>query len=126
MDKRITPNCINGYSLMMSLICFFLMLQILSIVSLYTMESSYLIQCNRQSTMDLSCVSYAKHIIENNTWVRKCHQPLDRLILYDVENIAGKTVTFEDKDTYIQIHYERIWLRLYYDDKYITELVIDS
>lgn len=102
------------------------MIQIISIASLYTMNSYYLIQCNHQSTMDLSCISHAKHIIDNNTWVRKCNRSTDQLILYDVEKIDDKTVTFRDYETYIQIQYDHFTYKLFYDDKNITELTIDS
>lgn len=125
MQRDTKQSFHNAYSLMLSLLCFFLLVQILCFVSIYTMQSFYLIQCNRQSNFDLACLSYARHIIDHNSWIRKCHGNTNNLIINDVKNIYDKTVIFQDFESFISIQYDNIFFKVYYDDNRIIELAFD-
>lgn len=124
MGKHIRHKSPNGYSLYMSLICFFLMLQCVVFVCLYTMESTNLILCNKQSIMDLSCISQARGMIEYNTWIRNCSKDQSQLILEKQMEIQGKNVYFKDCETYILCQYEQIQMRIYYDNHFVSGLEI--
>ena len=80
----------NGYASWLALICFALLLQIISLMSIYVLNSAYLIQANRQSIVDLSCISHAKMMIENNNLVRRCNYADDQLILKKIEEINSE------------------------------------
>lgn len=108
----------------MALLCFGLMIQILSLISVYSLQASYLIASNRQSQLELACFSQAKHIVENNTWIRRCNGNVENEIdELDVE-MGVVNVHFLDCDTYISCTYVKdeksIEIRVYYDDKSIV------
>ena len=126
MDKNINHKSINGYSLMISLLCFFLLIQIISFTCIYTLESRQLLKANQQSMMDLSILSQAKHMIENNTWIRICHGQENDLIIDDTLEINNKSVHFHDYETYVEVSYGSIIYKIYYDDKYISNIEINS
>lgn len=110
----------NGYASWLALICFALLLQIISLMSIYVLNSAYLIQANRQSIVDLSCISHAKMMIENNNLVRRCNYAVDQLILKKIEEINGHIVIFIDENTYISCQYEDLELKVFYDEKGIS------
>lgn len=110
----------NGYASWLSLVCFAFLIQIMSLVSVYTLNSAYLIKASRQSTFDLSCISQARHIIENNNIVSKCNYSLDKLISNTEIEIMDKTVSFIDKDTFINCVSDNYVLNVYYDEKGIS------
>ena len=118
--KNINQGSINGYALWISLAAFFLLCQIVGYMSVYTMQNSYLIQCNKQSKLDLSVVSWAKHIIDNNTMVRICHLPDEKMIHSQTILMDDIEVYLEDKNTYIDCLYNGVEMKVYYDDKCIS------
>lgn len=89
-------------------------------MSIYVLNSAYLIQANRQSIVDLSCISHAKMMIENNNLVRRCNFSKDQLILKKMEDINGHTVIFIDENTYISCQYDDFVLKVFYDEKGIS------
>lgn len=114
----------NGYGTWLALLCFGLMIQILSLISIYSLQAGYLIQSNRQSQLELACFSQAKHIIENNTWIRRCNgNEENRIEKLDVL-MGDINVHFQDEQTYISCTYlknqKSIEIRLYYDDKSVV------
>ena len=119
-ETAIKYKSCNGYATWLALICFAMLLQILSLMSVYILNSAYLIQANRQSIIDLSCISHAKAMIENNNLVRRCNYSEDRLILNKRESINGKSISFTDNDTFISCRYEGYELLVYYDEKGIS------
>ena len=89
-------------------------------MSIYVLNSAYLIQANHQSIVDLSCISHAKMMIENNNLIRRCNYSKDKLILKKTEEINGHTVIFTDENTYILCRYEDLELKVFYDEKGIS------
>ena len=118
--KFINHKSINGYALWISLVCFFILCQIDGYMSVYTMQNGYLIQCNRQSKLDLSVISWVKEMIRNNTMVRVCHLDESQLILSQSIQMDDTIVYLEDKGTYIDCIYGDIEMYVYYDDKNIS------
>lgn len=108
----------------MALLCFGLTIQILSLISVYSLQAGYLISSNRQSQLELACFSQAKHIIETNTWIRRCNGNVENEI-EELDVVMGDIdVHFLDCDTYISCTYVKneksMEIRLYYDDKSVV------
>ncbi len=78
-----------------------------SLISLYLLDHAYLIEANKQSTIDLSCISYAKAMIQHNERIRQCHFDPKDLILEKSEVINDVFVTFRDENTFIDCTYEK-------------------
>ena len=55
-----TLKSINGYASWISLVCLFLVLQIVSFLTLSTIQNVYLLKANRQNILELSIVDHAK------------------------------------------------------------------
>lgn len=104
------------------MICFAFLIQILSLLSIYVLNSAFLIQASRQSTIDLTCISYARHMIENNNQVYRCHYDESRLITNMNCTIEDKQIEFMDYDTYILCSYDTYVLKVYYDEKGIVSI----
>ncbi|MGM9946704.1 hypothetical protein [Floccifex sp.] len=122
MKKKCAHKFYNGYSLYLSLICLFVLFQCISYFSVFTMQSAYLIQCNRQSNFDLALISHAKALIKNNTYVRSCSKDNSKLILrkdFEIENIP---IVLTDHETYISCRYENLEVLIYYDNYFIYDL----
>ena len=64
--KPMTLISINGYASVVSLVCLFLVLQIVSFLSLSTLQNVYLLKANQQNILELSVVDHAKHMIHHN------------------------------------------------------------
>ena len=118
-------NSINGYASEVSLVCLFLVLQIVSFLSLSTLQNVYLLKANQQNILELSIVDHAKHMILHNNRIRLCHTNDEIMIDMD-EVIMNYNVHFKDCLTYIECRYEDILMRIYYDDKAIVSLDIDE
>ena len=71
--KPMTLNSINGYASEVSLVCLFLVLQIVSFLSLSTLQNVYLLKANQQNILELSIVDHAKHMIHHNNRIKLCH-----------------------------------------------------
>lgn len=114
----------------MSLLCFALTLQMISTICLYATQSYSLIAAQRQSTLDLSVLSYVRMIIENNEYIRRCHLSEEDLIESRFEQIDGVDVALTDCDSYILCTYEKqdryIEMKVYYDGDRICGMDIDS
>ncbi len=86
--------------------------------------------CSEQSEMDLACLSYARHIVSTNTWVRRCHGSEQHLLTDMDATIDSVSVHFQDHGTYVLCSYEKkgkhIMMKIYYDDKSIVGMDIDS
>lgn len=127
--KRTNLKSPNGFVSISCLMCFFLTIQILSFVCIITLQNAYLLQANRQSVFDLSCISQAKYIIDHNNKIRLCHLNQELIDEYQVE-IDSVIVTFKDQDTYVDCSYSKenrnFSMKIYYDDKSIRGFDIDE
>lgn len=123
--KFMTLNSINGYASLISLVCLFLVLQIVSFLTLVTIQNVYLLKANQKNILELSIVDHAKHMILHNNRIRLCHTNDEIMIDMD-EVIMNYNVHFKDCLTYIECRYEDILMRIYYDDKAIVSLDIDE
>ncbi len=123
--KLMTLNSINGYASWISLVCLFLVLQIVSFLTLVTIQNVYLLKANKKNILELSIVDHAKHMILHNNRIRLCHTNDEIMIDMD-EVIMNYNVHFKDCLTYIECRYEDILMRIYYDDKAIVSLDIDE
>lgn len=123
--KLMTLNSINGYASWISLVCLFLVLQIVSFLMLITIQNVYLLKANQKNILELSIVDHAKHMILHNNRIRLCHTNDEIMIDMD-EVIMNYNVHFKDCLTYIECRYEDILMRIYYDDKAIVSLDIDE
>lgn len=123
--KLMTLNSINGYASWISLVCLFLVLQIVSFLTLVTIQNVYLLKANQKNILELSIVDHAKHMILHNNRIRLCHTKDEIMIDMD-EVIMNYNVHFKDCLTYIECRYEDILMRIYYDDKAIVSLDIDE
>ncbi|MDD7281378.1 hypothetical protein [Floccifex sp.] len=124
MKKNIIHKSVNGYSLYMSLIVLFLLIQCVSYISVLCMQSVELMKCNKQSMIDLAIISHAKAIIENNTMIRECNFDSSQLILKKEVEVNDKKTILKDCDTYIQCIYEGLEYHIYYDEMSISGLEI--
>ena len=110
----------------MALYCFALLVQILSLLSIYIAQSTSLIQCDHQSQFDLACISQAKGLIFHNNQIRFCDGNPEELILTQEILIDDVWVTFDDHETYFECTYPKkekwIRLRIYYDMQGIQDL----
>ena len=100
-----TLNSINGYASEVSLVCLFLVLQIVSFLSLSTL--------------------HAKHMIHHNNRIKLCHTG-EKIIKDKDERIQNIDVHFEDQKTFIECTYLDISMKIYYDDKAIVSVDIDE
>ena len=123
--KLMTLNSINGYASWISLVCLFLVLQIVSFLTLVTIQNVYLLKANQKNILELSIVDHAKHMILHNNRIRLCHTK-DEIMKDMDEVIMNYNVHFKDCLTYIECRYEDILMRIYYDDKVIVSLDIDE
>lgn len=116
-----TLNSINGYASWISLVCLFLVLQIVSFLTLVTIQNVYLLKANQKNILELSIVDHAKHMILHNNRIRLCHTKEEIMIDMD-EVIMNYNVHFKDCLTYIECRYEDILMRIYYDASTFRDL----
>lgn len=120
----------NGYSSWMALVCFALLIQVLSLLNLYVIENYNLYLASKQSTFDLSCISQIKGIIHHNTQIRLCNTNMQDLITNKEMIIDNHRVEFKDFESYIDCIYwkdaREIHLKVYYDEKGISGYEIAS
>ncbi len=120
----------NGYSMWMALMCFVLILQISSWLSIYIVQSVDTMQADTQSKIDLCCIYQAKKMIQKNNIARRCHFPESQMELYSDQDILSYSVHFEDKQTYIECTYTKegkhIQMKVYYDADGVAGIDIDS
>ncbi|MGN1277251.1 MAG: hypothetical protein ACI4UK_09715 [Floccifex sp.] len=122
MKKKCNLKSCNGYSLYLSLICLFVLFQCISYFSVFTMQSAYLIQCNRQSNFDLALISHAKAMIKNNTYIRACSKDDSKLIVRKDIEIENIPVVLTDHETFISCRYKNLEVLVYYDNYFIFDL----
>lgn len=120
-----TLNSINGYASEISLVCLFLVLQIVSFLSLSTLQNVYLLKANQQNVLELSIVDHAKHMIHHNNRIKLCHTNEEAMKEKD-ELIQNCIVHFEDRETFIECTYLNVSMKIYYDDKAIVSVDIDE
>lgn len=123
--KPMTLNSINGYASEVSLVCLFLVLQIVSFLSLSTLQNVYLLKANQQNILELSIVDHAKHMIHNNNRIKLCHTS-EKIIKDKDERIKNIDVHFEDHETFVECTYLDVSMKIYYDDKAIVSVDIDE
>ena len=123
--RPITLKSINGYASWISLVCLFLMLQIVSFLTLSTIQNVYLLKANRQNILELSIVDHAKHMIHHNNRIKLCHTS-EKIIKDKDERIQNIDVHFEDHETFIECTYLDVSMKIYYDDKAIVSVDIDE
>lgn len=123
---RKSTSCINAYVSETMLVLFLFTLLFLSLISVYSAQRVDLMKAMHRSTMDLSCISHAKGMIENNTMVRKCHWDESRLVLYKQEEIKDRLVEFTDHETYIFVQYmdqgKQFEMKIFYSDNAIVSI----
>ena len=120
-----TLKSINGYASWTSLACLFLVLQIVSFLTLSTIQNVYLLKANRQNILELSIVDHAKSMIYRNNHIKLCHTK-EELIKEKDETIMNIHVHFQDYSTYMECTYDNVCMKIYYDDKSIVDVVIDE
>lgn len=120
-----TLKSINGYASWISLVCLFLVLQIVSFLTLSTIQNVYLLKANRQNILELSIVDHAKSMIDRNNRIKLCHTK-EELIKEKDETIMNTHVYFQDYSTYMECTYDNVCMKIYYDDKSIVDVVIDE
>ena len=114
-----TLNSINGYASWISLVCLFLVLQIVSFLTLVTIQNVYLLKANQKNILELSIVDHAKHMIHHNNRIKLCHTS-EKIIKDKDERIQNIDVHFEDQKTFIECTYLDVSMKIYYDDKAIA------
>ncbi|MDY3034997.1 MAG: hypothetical protein SOS22_02100 [Absicoccus sp.] len=118
----------NGYSTWIALVCFALVMQILSILSIETLQQVALVQCAKQNVIDLSCMSHAKEIIRQNQMAIRCGTP--HPIKTKTVTIDGIPIQWNDHKTYVECTYPKanriVTMKIYYDAKAILSMDIDS
>lgn len=120
-----TLKSINGYASWTSLVCLFLVLQIVSFLTLSTIQNVYLLKANRQNILELSIVDHAKSMIDRNNRIKLCHTK-EELIKEKDETIMNTRVHFQDYSTCMECTYDNVCMKIYYDDKSIVDVVIDE
>ncbi len=120
-----TLKSINGYASWISLVCLFLVLQIVSFLTLSTIQNVYLLKANRQNILELSIVDHAKSMIDRNNRIKLCHTK-EELIKEKDDTIMNTRVHFQDYSTYMECTYDNVCMNIYYDDKSIVDVVIDE
>ncbi|WP_462336647.1 hypothetical protein [Holdemanella biformis] len=110
-----TLKSINGYASWISLVCLFLVLQIVSFLTLSTIQNVYLLKANRQNILELSIVDHAKSMIDRNNRIKLCHTK-EELIKEKDETIMNTRVHFQDYSTYMECTYDNVCMKIYYDD----------
>lgn len=131
-DKiRIGPTrSINGYSTWLALVCLALLIQVNAILIVQAIQQVSLVQASKQSTIDLSCISQAKHIILYNQMVVRCGLDESKRIDEKTVKMGNMDVRFVDHKTYVEITYPKdgrsVVMKIYYDDKAIVSMDIDS
>ena len=123
--RSMTLKSINGYASWISLVCLFLVLQIVSFLTLSTIQNVYLLKANRQNILELSIVDHAKSMIYRNNHIKLCHTK-EELIKEKDETIMNTHVHFQDYSTYMECTYDNVCMKIYYDDKSIVDVVIDE
>lgn len=114
---------------MMGMIVFFVVLQTVSLMVVYSMSGSTLLKADKQSILDLSILSHARHIIENNQYVERCHLPLSNRIEYENIVVDNTQVELVDHQTFVSCKYEKeypVEMRIYYDAHQIIGYEIES
>lgn len=120
-----TLKSINGYASWISLVCLFLVLQIVSFLTLSIIQNVYLLKANRQNILELSIVDHAKSMIDRNNRIKLCHTK-EELIKEKDDTIMNTRVHFQDYSTYMECTYDNVYMKIYYDDKSIVDVVIDE
>ena len=120
-----TLKSINGYASWISLVCLFLVIQIVSFLTLSTIQNVYLLKANRQNILELSIVDHAKSMIDRNNRIKLCHTK-EELIKEKDETIMNTRVHFQDYSTCMECTYDNVCMKIYYDDKSIVDVVIDE
>ncbi len=103
---------------MMGMIVFFVVLQTVSLMVVYSMSGSALLKAGRQNSFDLAVLSYARHIIDNNQYVERCHLPESMRIEQEDIIVDDIPVTLIDCRTYVSCTYQieySVEMRIYYD-----------
>lgn len=116
---------VNGYASWISLVCFFMVLQILTLLSLHTMQNVYLLKADQQNILELSILNHAQNMIQQNLRIRIC-QTNEKQIDNKEEIIQNVMVSFTDHKTYIECDYMDVCMKIYYDDKAIVSVDIDE
>lgn len=123
--RSLTLKSINGYASWTSLVCLFLVLQIVSLLTLSTIQNVYLLKANRQNILELSIVDHAKSMINHNNHIKLCHTKEEMIKEKDVK-IMHTLVHFQDCSTFVECRYDNVCMKIYYDDKSIVDVVIDE
>lgn len=130
IKRHIHSRSCNGYASWLALLCLALTLEIVGYGCIWAVSVMELQLCSEQSEMDLACLSYARHIVSTNTWVRRCHGSEQHLLTDMDATIDSVSVHFQDHGTYVLCSYEKkgkhIMMKIYYDDKSIVGMDIDS
>lgn len=129
-EKHTPIKSPNGFAELFALVCMGLVLETVALMSGAMISNAQLALAQRQSTMDLSCISIAKGMIAHNEWVTRCSLDSSLKKTKGSETIQGKDVIFIDCDSYVLCQYENkgkmIEMKVYYSDGLISGMDIDA
>lgn len=121
-SKKKAGSCANGYATFMALICFLMVLQLLSLASLYISESAYLLKADKRSQIDLAIIDQAKGLIDHNNQIRNCSEDQSGLILEKKVDLENGSLYLKDMKTYLIAEYDNKKAVFYYDDHQINSI----
>ena len=96
IKRHIHSRSCNGYASWLALLCLALTLEIVGYGCIWAVSVMELQLCSEQSEMDLACLSYARHIVSTNTWVRRCHGSEQHLLTDMDATIDSVFVHFQE------------------------------
>ena len=128
--KTIPTKSPNGFVELFGLVCMGIVLEVVALMSVVFVSNAQLVLSQRQSTMDLSCISVVKGMIAHNEWVQRCNLDPSQKKSQVQKNMQGIDVRFVDCDSYILCTYEKqekwIEMKVYYSYDLISGMDIDS
>lgn len=110
----------NGYILISSLVCLFLVLQLCTLCMLFIQQKSLLHAAQRQSTIDLSIYSQARKMAAASAYRRRCQSAQESMEPVSV-TIDGVEVRFTDLETCIRAEYKKNDRAIVFDLFYTEE-----
>lgn len=118
--KPAASNQANGYILISSLVCLFLVLQLCTLCMLFIQQKSLLHAAQRQSTLDLSIYSQARKMAAASAYRRRCQSTQESVEPLSV-TIDGVEVRFTDLETCIRAEYKKNDRAIVFDLFYTEE-----
>jgi hypothetical protein len=105
---------------MISLVCFFFLLQLATMTSIYILETAWLKKASDQNNIDLALMHYAKEMIQENKAARLCNS--SNIQTEKSVEVFGSIAYLYDRSTFIEVAYEGNTLVIYYDDTSLYDM----